>query len=253
MLRRVADLLGRCGSDTSVLPPTELYNEGWMLRLVLDWFDQHRELRHELSFLPHARWYSEALLPSRFLPQQRGDERAESFTHADGVVGHFSIRPGERGEAILLPDATQLLVTEAKLGSGLSAGTKNAPDYDQAARNVACIAHMVGTSRVELKAIDRLGFYVLAPAGQIEAGVFGSLVTKESIYRKVAARVTQYQGAWDLWFRETFEPVLDRVRVAVLSWESVLEVLPGGAEASGIREFYVLCLQFNPPRAERAV
>jgi hypothetical protein len=223
-----------------------------MLRLVLDWFDQHRELRHELSFLPHARWFSEALLPSRFLPEERGDKRAELFTHADGVVGHFSIRPGERGEAFLLPDVTQFLVAEAKLGSGLSARTKNAPDFDQAARNVACIAHMVGTSRVDPRTIDRLGFYVLAPAGQIEAGVFGSLVTKESIHRKVAARVGQYQGAWDLWFRETFEPVLDRVQVAVLSWESVLEVLPSGAEASGIREFYALCLQFNPPRAERA-
>ena len=31
-----------------------------------------------------------------------------------------------------------------------------------------------------------LGFYVIAPDRQIKAGVFGNLVTKESIYRKVA-------------------------------------------------------------------
>lgn len=168
MLKRVAELLARCGSSASVLPPTELYNEGWLLRLVLDWFDRNRTLSHQLSFLPGARWYSEALLPSRFLPQRRSDERAESFTHADGVVGHFSIAPGERGEARLLPQPRQFVVAEAKLGSALSAGTKHAPEYDQAARNVACMAHML--EGVDLTTIEHLGFYVIAPDHQIRAG-----------------------------------------------------------------------------------
>lgn len=115
VLRRITELLGRCGSKSSILPPTELYNEGWMLRLILDWFDRNRDLPHALSFLPKARWYSEALLPSRFLPRQRGDDRAESFTHADGVLGHFTIAPGERGEAKLTPETRQFMVIEAKL------------------------------------------------------------------------------------------------------------------------------------------
>ena len=253
MLERVAALLARCGSQASVLPPTELYSEGWMLRLVLDWFDRDRDLSHELSFLSEARWYSEALLPSRFLPQRRGDDRAESFTHPDGVVGHFSMRPGDRGEAALLPDATQFLVTEAKLGSTLSAGTKNAPDYDQAARNVACMAHMLEIAGVDVKTVDRLGFYVIAPDPQINAGVFGDLVTKESIYRKVAARIAQYQRQWDAWLNGIFEPVLQRIDLSVLSWESILNVLPNNDEASRVREFYSLCLKFNPARAERAI
>ncbi len=251
MLKRVPELLARCGSNASVLPPTELYNEGWLLRLVLDWFDRDRTLSHQLSFLPGARWYSEALLPSRFLPQRRGDERAESFTHADGVVGHFSIAPGERGEASLLSQPKQFVVTEAKLGSTLSAGTKNAPEYDQAARNVACMAHMLGG--VDLTAIERLGFYVIAPDRQIKAGVFGNLVTKESIYRKVAVRVAQYQGRWDTWFGGTFEPVLKRIDLSILSWESILGALPNDEESVGIREFYSLCQRFNPARVERAV
>jgi len=104
-----------------------LCNEGWLLRRVLDWFDRDRTLSHKLSFLPEALWYAEALLPSRFRPQRRSDEGAESFTHADGVVGHFEIAPGERGEARLLHQAKQFVVTEAKLGSSLSARTKNAP------------------------------------------------------------------------------------------------------------------------------
>jgi len=253
VLKRVSELLARCGSQAAVLPPTELYNEGWLLRLVLDWFDRNRDLSHELSFLAGARWYSEALLPSRFLPQRRGDDRAESFTHADGVVGHFSISPGERGEASLLPEARQFVVTEAKLGSSLSARTKNAPEFDQAARNVACMAHMLDIARVDVAAVERLGFYVIAPEHQINAGMFGNLVTKESISQKVAARVAQYGGQWDKWVTASFIPLLQRIDLSLLSWESILALLPHDEEAAGIREFYSLCQQFNPGRVERAV
>ena len=253
MLVRVSELLARCGSEASVLPPTVLYNEGWLLRLVLDWFDRNRTKPHELSFFSGARWYSEALLPSRFRPQWRGDKRGESFTHADGVIGHFSISPGVRGEARLLPEAKQFVVTEAKLRSALSAGIKNAPEFDQAARNVACMAHMLDLAGVDLAAVERLGFYVIAPERQINAGIFGDLVTKESITRKVATRVNLYQGQWDAWFTGVFKPALDRMDVSILSWESILAVLPKDEEIAGIREFYSLCHQFNPGRVEHAV
>ena len=252
MISRIAELLAKCGSDASVLPPTELYNEGWLLRLVLDWFDRNRALSHELAFLPGSRWYSEALLPPRFLPQRRGDDRAELFTHADGVVGNFLISPGERGEARLLSDTKQFVVTEAKLGSPLSGGVKNAPEFDQAARNVACMAHMLDVAHVDINSVERLGFYVIAPERQIDAGVFGDLVTKASISRKVTMRVAQFQGQWDEWLSVTFEPVLERVSLAVLSWESILAALPDDKDVADIRMFYARCQQFNLGRLERA-
>jgi hypothetical protein len=253
MIEQVSRLLSQCSSDSAVLAPTELYNEGWMLRLVLDWFDRNRSVPHELAFLAGARWYSEALLAPAFLPEVRGDKRAESFTHADGVVGHFSIRPGERAEATLLPNARQLLVLEAKLGSSLSAGVKNASNYDQAARNVACMANMLAKKQISPKSLERLGFYVVAPSGQINAGVFGELVTKPSIRTKVAARVAQYGGTRDTWFHEAFEPLLESVDLGVLSWESILERVVASEPKSALQEFYALCLRFNPQRAERAV
>ena len=55
MLEPISRILGRCGSAGSVLPPTELFNEGWMLRLVLDWFDRNRQVEHPLSFRSGAR------------------------------------------------------------------------------------------------------------------------------------------------------------------------------------------------------
>ena len=83
------------------------------------------------------------LLQPAFLPESRGDAKAESFTHADRIVGHFLVHPGERVEATLKAAATQLVIAEAKLGSGLSSGVRNAPGFDQAARNVACMANML--------------------------------------------------------------------------------------------------------------
>lgn len=248
MIEAIARILNRCGTSNPVLPPTEVFNEGWMLRLVLDWFDRNRDLVHPLSFAPEARWYSEALLPSRFLPLLRSDARAESFTHADGVIGHFAVNSGVRGDAVVLPDARQLIVTEAKLGSLLSVGTKNAPTYDQAARNVACIAHMLDSAHIDPASVENLAFYVIAPQSQIKAGLFANLVTKDSIEAKVRDRVTSYAGLHDRWLESVFLPVLTRIRLDTLSWEGILEAMPGTPEVDVIRTFYTECLKFNPLR-----
>ncbi len=247
MIERIRQLLELCDGKDTVMPPTELYNEGWLLRLVLDWFDRNRGRTkdHPLSFLPGARWYSEAMIPPPFLAERRGDPRAEAFTHADGVIGHFWIQPEERGEAVLEKDARQLVVVEAKLGSGLSKGVTNAPGYDQAARNVACMAEMLERAGADPGAMESLGFYVVAPQEQIEAGVFGGLVRKGSVREKVAERVAGYEGSKDGWFRERFEPVLERIELELLSWESVLACIESTAPSAGLWQFYERCLNVS--------
>lgn len=139
---RIAELLSMSVGPGRVFPPTELYNEGWMLRLVLDWFSRTPDCNYELRFLDGSGWYSEALLPSAFLSRKRGDVLAESWTHADGVVGHFSIGENGAGDLSLKDGATQFVVVEAKMFSKLSAGVTNARYFNQAARNVACIAEI---------------------------------------------------------------------------------------------------------------
>jgi hypothetical protein len=47
--------------------------------------------------------------------------------------------------------------------SDLSKGTTNARGYNQAARNVACMAEAVARSGRRIEAFDQLGFYVIAP------------------------------------------------------------------------------------------
>ena len=252
MLDAVSRILGRCDSEETVLPPTELFNEGWMLRLVLDWLDRNRKVLHPLALTPDAGWYSEALLPSRFLPESRGDPKGESFTHADGVIGHFDVASGDRGDVQLLSGARQFVVVEAKLGSALSARTKHAPTYDQAARNVACMAYVLGSAGIEARAVDRLAFYVVAPETQVKSGLFADLVTKPSVERKVRERGSAYGGKHDGWFKDTFLPTLSHIELGTLSWEDVLDSLPRTAETQLLSDFYAQCLRFNPLRAGRA-
>mgnify|MGYP006294179347 CR=1 FL=1 len=188
-LNIVADLLSRCDTGKCVFPPTELYNEGWLLRIVLDWFSSHNIIEHELNFTPGCTWYSEALLPSPFLPRFRGDPLSESHTHADGLIGHIVMGSGGKAGTSLKPDARHLVVVEAKMFSRLSAGVKNAPYYDQAARYVACVAELLRRANRKLSDIERLGLYIVAPDETIDAGWIEACMNRENIRAVVEKRV----------------------------------------------------------------
>jgi len=242
---RIAELLLACGTSNSILPPTELFNEGWMLRLVLDWASRHPAAIDALRFEEGSTWFSEALLGSRFKPRSRGDRSGEGFTHADAVIGHFRLRPGGRGDIELLPEARQFTVVEAKMASGLAPGTKYAPAFNQAARNVACIAHLLGTTTIE--SISNCGFVVLAPAARIEAGGFRAM-DKPEIAHAVETRAKEFDLDAVAWCEAVFRPALARCQIHLVSWEAVVGMIssvePHAGE--GLRHFYARCLEFNP-------
>jgi len=246
-LDRVAGLLTTAGSNRR-LPPTDLFNEGWMLRLILDWCESHPTALPNFTFLPGATWYSEALLPSRFLG--RGAKR-EGFTHADGVIGHFRFRPNGRGDIELEPSARQLSVIEAKMGSPLSPGTSHAPTYNQAARNLACIAHMVSTHGAGLTKAE---FTVVAPRQRIEDGVFSSYLMPERLLAVVRERCSGFDEDSIRWHDSHFVPFLSSCAVREVSWEDTLDGIAAidGHAAKEFRDFYALCLRYNPMQRRRA-
>jgi hypothetical protein len=245
---RVAELLIRCGESDSVLPPTALFNEGWMLRLVIDWSAHHRSAIPELTFDDGSRWYSEALLASRFRPRHRGDVGGEGFTHADGVIGHFRLRPGGRGDIELLPNARQLVIVEAKMASGFSAGTTRAPQFNQAARNVACIANLLSSAGLEPSAVERIGFVLMAPAARIAEGVFASALDRRALCAAVQQRAAAFDADAAEWCRTSFDPLAQRCSLVALSWESALSQIEAVDSESGerLRRFYEKCLLYNP-------
>ncbi len=254
-LDSIAGLLRRAGGENPPFPPTLLFEEGWMLRLVLDWFAETKTPGHDLSFAPDARWFSEARLASAFLPRHRGDKLGEGHTHADGVIGHFKIGETGRAELTLGPDARQFAVVEAKMFSKLSKGTTHAPTYNQAARNVACMAHLAELDKREPSDIPSMAFFVLAPREQIAAGVFAEFMDKDSLERVVRERADRYDPPKTDWFENRFKPALGPMRVGGLAWESVIAFIKSADRPYGedLVKFYNRCLEFNrpPTRPER--
>jgi hypothetical protein len=252
ILDRIANLLQTCDGDAPALPPTMLYNENWLLRLMIDWFASHPEAEgFPIAPMPGATWFAEGWLPSAFLPRYRRDRLAESWTHADGVVGHFST--GNRGWAdiVLTPDARQLVVVEGKMFSRFSSGVKNAPWYDQAARTVACMAEVLRRADRHPIEMEDLTFCLAAPRKRIDEGVFADETSRGAVLRKVRRRVEDYAGSRDDWFRDWFVPTIRQVQLVCICWEDVIETIafhdpPSGQEFD---VFYNACLRYNRPQA----
>jgi len=216
-----------------------------MLRLILDWFSRAANVDHPLAFQPGARWFSEALLPTPFRARKRGDSRAEARTHADGLVGHFALASGAKADAQLLPEATQLLILEAKMFSPLSGGTRNAPSFNQAARSAACMAEMHRRAGHSPQAMTSLGFFVLAPETIVATGAFASTLEKEAIRLAVALRADAFRSELTHWLEAWFVPALERMRIEALPWEDLIRHIASvdPASASELEAFYQLCLR----------
>jgi hypothetical protein len=255
-MERILDLLSTCQTDGAVMPPTTLYNEGWMLRLVLSWFAAQPPEEHPLAFLPGSRWYSEALLTSPFGPGPTGTRLSESGIRADGIIGHFRVRPDHHVE--LNEDARQMVLVDAKMFGGFSDGATIAPAFNQASRQVACIAEALRRADRPAREMERVGFAVLAPAEQVDAGVFSRFLTGEVIRDNVWDRVQKYGGATlhskRPWFEEWFEPTLERIDLSLISWESVVEAVAHAdpAAAGDLAQFLSVCMTHNrPPQLEQ--
>lgn len=262
---RLLNILRSCErDDTSHFPPTEVYNEGWMLRLVLDAIQTLGLHNHPLGFLENSRWYSEALLSSPFRPRARSDSLGEGFTNADGVIGHFAFGASTKAGLQLHADARQFVVVEAKMFSNLSTGTKNAVLYDQAARNVACMAEAISQRGKAPNDFERLAFFVLAPAKEKRghhSTNLEDLIRPDSIKGAVSNRIDAYEKTFRSeavalreWEQCALVPFVDTLTatgsLAVLSWEEIIDAIrerdrPIAEELSG---FYRRCLTYAPLR-----
>jgi hypothetical protein len=132
----------------------------------------------------------------------------------------------------------------------LSAGVRNAPYYDQAARSVACIAETLHRAGRAPEKMEALAFLVLAPQARLDDGIFEWEITPEAIRRKVRRRVEDYAGERDAWFHNWFEPTWRRLEIRSLSWEDIVEVIAFHSPEDGhlIDSFYGQCLRFSRPQ-----
>jgi len=246
-IERFKLLIDSFSLDSPHFPPTLIFKEGWLLRIVLDWFSTQSVPNHPLEFQPNSRWYSEASLPSTFLARCRSDPLAESWTRADGVIGHFMIGKDGKTDLSLLENAKQLVILEAKMFSSLSSGVSKAKYYDQAARNVACIAEVFNRAKTSPQSLSSIGFYIIAPLSQIKQGIFSKAMNRISIVNKVEKRVADYGGTKDQWLSNWFYPTIQKTKIGVISWEEIIETISRKEpeSANSIESFYNRCIEFN--------
>jgi hypothetical protein len=142
-------------------------------------------------------------------------------------------------------------VIEAKLFSPLSPRVTHAAYFDQAARNVACVAEVLSRAGRRPQELSSLGFFVLAPREQVTRQIFSRETSRASIERKVTQRVSEYPAperkAKEQWLREWFLPTLSQMEVDCLCWENIIDSIRAqDAEfGSELSEFYGECLRFN--------
>ena len=249
-LSTICQIINAAHTAETSIPPTLVYNEGWLLRLVLS-AAQRGIPCLPFKFAAGSRWYSEALLYSAFLPRHRGDALAESWTHADAVVGHFRFNPESKAGVMLDATCNQFVVLEAKIFSGLSQGTTRAKTFDQAARNVACMAESIRRSGRSVESIGEIGFHVLAPMEKIKLGVFSRQMTKAEVLRKIEERISSYDGSFRDGLREWNEKIVkslvERMTLTCLDWESIIDSICKYDSDFGrtLRTFYDRTLEFN--------
>jgi len=200
-LNIVAELIEKFDPKNPSFRPTEIYNEKWLLKAFMHQASQEDLPNTPFAFSDGAIWFSEALLPTAFQARYRGDRLGETRTNADAVIGHILIGEKAKADLELAKNACQFVVIEAKIDARLSRGTKNAPEFDQAARNVACMTEVLCRAKKSPTDINRLSFIILAPTRHVESGKFSSEMDLEGMRRKIQDRVAAYGGDLDEWYK----------------------------------------------------
>lgn len=150
----IIDIISSIDSNFPNVNPTQIYNEGWMTRLLVRQSMKEKTKLDGFDFGNISNWTSEALISSPFI---KAYQKREGYTHADIAFGDFSIDYQNRGEVVIEKEAKLFGIIEAKMGSKLSKGTKHCSDYNQGSRNLACISSKTYDSTCEIF------FIVVAP------------------------------------------------------------------------------------------
>jgi hypothetical protein len=231
--------------------PTEFYNEGWLLKLLVFSVTDFGLKDHILFVNEKDNFFSEALLYSPFLARTRQDPFAETHTHADGAIGNFKIgKDKSKGSLHLI--GNKLNVFEAKIYSDFSKNVSNAQFYNQVSRYVGCITETIDrANKIETINDLTIGFYLTIPEVKfINKKNFEKCLEKKHIFDTVKKRVEQYKDEVDFnkrkdWFEKKFTPVLEKIIIEPIFYETIISELEGYKYINEINNYYDLCLKYN--------
>ncbi|QZT38193.1 hypothetical protein K5X82_04645 [Halosquirtibacter xylanolyticus] len=212
--------------------PTEVYNEGWLIRLLVYQSKKYNVVIDGLiDFSEINSWTSEGLISSPFI---KVDVKREGYTHADMALGDFSINYGERGEIIVNDDAKVFGIIEAKLKSNLSQKTTHAPDYNQASRNFACVLKNANNKYC------KTFFAVVAPQKRLDHYKIEAQINKDRMVKQIIERykISNIPVDHDLISRA------EQAIIKAFSYEDWIALLPIEVQET-TNDFYRTCLKWN--------
>ncbi len=231
-----ADKIRALNSLSDGINPTIIYNEGWMIRLlVIESMIEKLKIKNiDFGLLASKQWSSEALITSPFVETKLN---REGYTHADIILGDFSVNYNERGEVKLDNTPEILGIIEAKMGSNLSQGTSNAKEnYNQASRNVCCLSYLTRQNPN-----CELFFAVVAPNATIIKHDIENQVKSENILMQIENR---FQHSKENYTNETKNQVI-KCKLIVVSYEDWIDNLIDRDVKDMLRNFYNNCLIYN--------
>ena len=182
----INEIIDSIDRGQSNLNPTQIYNEGWMTRLLVKFSIEDKLKFKGIDFSSIRHWCSEALIRSPFLPRERKDTLAESHTHADMAIGDFEVNFEYNSEIKFKNNPDLFGIVEAKMGSNLSQGITHAKNYNQASRSLACIAYVTKDTSC------KIFFSVVAPEYTLEKYKIDEQIDKEFMMQQIRDRFNQY-------------------------------------------------------------
>ena len=247
-IMQVFESIDSKNDKNSNLLPTELYNESWMLRLVLHWFSKDENKGKHFNDIPismdsNSSWFSEGRLGTVF--------QDEKYTRADGIYGNIIIGDNGYSDIKLVSGCNQFVITEAKMFSTFSHKITKFSNYNQAARNIVCMCHIVNKLKQE---IDDIAFYTLLPQSQIDSeSTFKEFTKEDHIKKTVEERIEKYKNGNQnyenllLWYKNVFIPFLSKIKIELISWERIIEVIYSTDPDYGemLKDYYTKCIIYN--------
>ena len=142
------------------------------------------------------------------------------------------------------------------MGSELSSGITNSPDYNQAARNIACLAKLLIEQNASPDVISESAFVVLAPRSKLEEWEKDENSPQQLINGawktiKEQKRARNVNCDFDTTFKSMVENIKDNS--IALSWDDVIDAIQpidtnlfSGFPISYLKDFYkIACSEIN--------
>ena len=235
-MERIKEIINSIESANPNVNPTVIYNEGWMSRLLVLCSQKEKLKLESFDFSAISSWTSEVLISSPFISAKN---YREGYTHADIAIGDFLVDFSNRGEIKINSDAKFFGIIEAKMGSNLSKGTKHATNYNQASRNLVCIAH---NTKPDCKTF----FYVVAPELKIKKHKIEAQIELNVIKNQVNERFESHKSEVDIYsLKDTIIENIENCEIRAISYEDWISQFNNTSIKNELNIFYEKAKKWN--------